>query len=153
MLFRLSHDRPHSRPTAYCWRICWWGYIRTWYKIPFNSTLCQLSHWRQSPAPIKLGTKVLNPQLPSSGAWSTAPRTYLPSGELRPCASRDQRPVRYAHASYRDARTQWQSRQLVKHHMFMHNITWIYIHSSASAAVRARKMADRCASTTATRIL
>ena len=48
----------------------------------------------------QLGTKVLNPRLPSSGAWSTALRTYLPSGKRTPLAARDQCPVRYTRVLY-----------------------------------------------------
>ena len=33
---------------------------------------------------------MLNPLLPSSGTWSTALRTYLPSGERTPRAAQDQ---------------------------------------------------------------
>ena len=55
---------------------------------------------------------MLNPRLPSLGAWSTALRTYLPSGERTLHAARDQRPVRYARALHSDAQTQWQSLQL-----------------------------------------
>ena len=39
-----------------------------------------------------LGTKLLNPRLLSSDAWSTALRTYLPSGEQTPRAARDHMP-------------------------------------------------------------
>ena len=48
----------------------------------------------------QLDTKVLNPWLFSSGAWSTALRAYLPSGEQTPLAAQDQRPVRYTRVLY-----------------------------------------------------
>ena len=68
-----------------------------------------------------LGTKVLNPRLLSSGAWSTALRTHLPSGKGTPCAAGDQRPVRYPCALYSDAQTQgliW----LLQHHVVESNV-------------------------------
>ena len=65
-----------------------------------------LSRYRRSNV-SRLGTKVLNPRLPSSGAWSTELRTYLPSVERTPRAARDQRPLRYMRVLYSHVQTQW----------------------------------------------